>query len=246
MPEPLHRFTYNKYKSFKEVIVALVKYGVGIAEMRGSIGGVTFSKSYCGPIVKEKPYPVRRMRGFQPNRRSLVGFLSRRWGALTDAQRQEWKTWALNHPEPDKFGGTFIMSGINAFVKLNMVAMYLFGTAAYLVTPPEDPPAASLYSLTVATGATNPGEIDLTWTHNGTGDANDKNEIRIAGPFQSPGLVEVHNQFKYLATVAGNLLTYTAASLVEGFWYWFQVRYVDQYGQVTAFLTGQATPKLTP
>lgn len=188
---------------------------------------------------------MRRL-NVMPENRALMGYLARQWGELTNAQREEWRVWAQNHPQPDKFGGTFIMSGINAFCQLNHQAIRLFGTAAYLATPPEDPPAASLYSITVATGATNPGEIDINWTLSGNGSASDKAEIQQAGPFQSEGLVEVHNQFKKVATVAGNIITYTVASLVEGFWYWFRVRYVDQYGQTTAFLTGQATPKLTP
>lgn len=226
--------------------MAILQFGQGVADMRGSIGGITYSKSYAGPVIKLKASPPRRLRGFQPRNRAIIGFCARQWGELTDAQRAEWETWALNHPEPDRFGGTFIMSGINAFTKLNFQATRLGGTAAFITTPPEDPPAASLYSLIVAQGATNPGEIDVTWTHQGAGDAADFNEVQLAGPFQSPGLKEVHNQFKFIETVAGNILTDTLDGLVEGFWYWVRVRYVDQYGQVTAWHQGQATPKLTP
>jgi hypothetical protein len=137
------------------------------------------------------------------------------------------------------------MSGINAFTKLNFQAMRLFGTSAYQLVPPEDPPAASLATLTVSSGAVNPGDIDLVWTLNGSGASADKSEIQMAGPFQSQGLVEVHNQFKKVAVATGDIVAATIESLREGFWYWFRVRYVDQYGQVTAFLTGQATPKVT-
>lgn len=226
--------------------MALVKFGAGITEIRGSIGGVTFSRSYSGPVMKEKPIPPRRRRGTQPKNRSIIGFLSRQWGGLTGAQRDEWKTWALNHPEPDRFGGTFIMSGSNAYSKLNFQAVRLFGMGNLQNSPPSDPPAANLYSLVVASGSVNPGDITLDWTAAGTGSADDVVEVQRAGPFQSEGLVEVHNQFRHIASPAGNLTTLTVEDLVEGFWYWFRLRYVDQYGQTTAFLTGQATPMVTP
>lgn len=225
--------------------MALVKNPLMSAEARGSIGGITYSMSYAGPVCKIKAHPPTRMRSLQPHNRARLGWLARQWGGLTDAQRDSWEAWAEDHPEPDRFGGTFIMSGINALCKLNYQALRLISGKTLMSLPPEDPPAASLATLTVVTGATNPGEIDLTWTHNGTGDAADVNEIQIAGPFQSPGMVEVHSRYRYRQIVAGNVLTETVGSLDEGMWYWFRVRYVDLNGQTTAFLVGQATPKLT-
>ena len=225
--------------------MAIVQFGPGVADMRGSVGGITYSKSYAGPVVKLKSSPPRRARRTQPINRSILGFLSRQWGELTNAQRDSWETWALNHPEPDKFGGTFIMSGINAFVKLNSHAIRLGGVGAWNVLPPSVPPAANLLTLAVTQGATNAGEIDVNWTLDGTGDAADFAEIQIAGPFQSEALQEVFNQFRYFTQTVGNILTSTPSGLDEGFWYWVRVRYVDLYGQVTAWLYGQATPKLT-
>lgn len=225
--------------------MALVNQPLMSADARGTVGGITYSKTFAGNVAKIKPVPPRRRRGFQPRNRSLIGFLSRRWGGLSDADRAEWKTWALNHPEPDRFGGTFIMSGINAFTKLNFQAMRLKGSAFYAETPPSDPPAASVSNFAASAGAVDPGDIDLVLSLNGTGDADDVIEIQRAGPFQSEGLVEVHSQFKMVDTIAGNETTHTDSDLVEGFWYWYRVRYVDQYGQTTAFSTDNATPKLT-
>jgi len=222
--------------------MAVVKFGAGIAEMKGSLGGATVGMGLSGPTMRLKPVPARRRRGTQPKNRSIIGFLSRQWGELTDAYRAEWRTWAENHPEQGPFGDTFIMSGINAYTKLNFQAMRLFGAAAVQDEPPADPPAANLYSLTVEKGSVLAGDIELNWTHAGSASADDLNEVQIAGPFQSPGLVEVHQRFRHVASPAGNLLTYTLEDLVVGFWYWVRVRYVDQYGQITAWLTGQATP----
>lgn len=225
--------------------MAIVKDPLYSSDARGTIGGVTFSKSFAGNIAKIHPVPPRRARTTQPGNRHLLAWLARFWGELSDSARVSWKTWALNHPEPDKFGGTFIMSGINAFVKLNHTAMRIFGSSAQMTLPPADPPAASVATLAAVAGAVDPGDVDLTVTVTGSGSAEDKIEFQIAGPFQSPGLVEVFNQFRYVDSIVGNLLVDTISDLDEGFWYWFRARYVDEFGQVTPWIYAQATPKVT-
>jgi len=186
------------------------------------------------------------MRTTQPKNRSLLGFLSREYGTLTDVQRDLWETYALNHPHPDGFGGTFIMSGQNMYIRLNHTAIRLDDKDALQTTPPTDPPPASIYIFTAATGITNPGDVDLVWDHNGTTDADDWNEIRIAGPFQSPARQEVHSRFRTISVNTGVATMLTISDLVEDTWYWFNIRYVDKFGQITAWMTAQATPMLTP
>ncbi|MBA7704405.1 hypothetical protein ES703_113212 [subsurface metagenome] len=185
------------------------------------------------------------MRTTQPKNRSILGFLSREYGNLTDEQRVLWETYALNHPHPDGFGGTFIMSGQNAYIMLNHTAVRMWLIGALMTDPPTDPPPASIYVVNVVTGAVDPGDIDLTWAHAGSPVAADKNEIRIAGPFQSQARQEVHSRFRTISSTTGETTMLTLSGLVEDTWYWINMRYVDHYGQVTAWNTGQATPKLT-
>ncbi len=213
---------------------------------KGSIGGITFAAWKGLPVVRRLPIPSRRLRTTQPQNRSLLGFLAREYTTLTPAQRVLWENYALNHPHPDGFGGTFILSGQNAYIMLNHTAVRGFAIGALQTDPPTDPPAASILSFTAETGATDPGDIDLTWSHAGTADAADRNEMRIAGPFQSPARQEVHSRFRHGAWIAGNLVVFTATGLVEDTWYWFLIRYTDQYGQTSAWHMKQATPKLTP
>lgn len=225
--------------------MAIISTSPLVGQIRGSVGGVTFSNSVGGNVAKKKPNPRRRLRPPLFRNRSVIGFLSREWGELTDAQRVSWRTWAQNHPGVNAVGDSFIMSGINAYTKLNSVALRLGGIGSDQVLPPEDPAAATLATLAVTTGAIGAGDIDLVWTVNGTGAADDYVEIGIAGPFQSAGRVEVESMRTYKQDVAGNIALDTVEDLDEGFWYWVFARYVDQYGQTTAWLAGQATPKLT-
>lgn len=214
-------------------------------DARGSVGGITYSTTYSGAVAKKKARPVTRSEPYKQSNRARVGFLSRKWGALTQGQRDSWKAWAQDHPEPDGFGGTFIMSGINAFVKLNFNSMRLGLPADIQLLPPETECPASLDTLTAVTGVVAAGDIDLEWTHNGLPVVDDFNEVQIAGPFLSPGRKEVYSKFKFILKPAGNCYATTSGGLDEGMWYWHRVRYVDEFGQVSAWLYAQATPKTT-
>lgn len=212
---------------------------------KGSIGGMTAASWKGMSTIRRLPIPSVRRRSTQPSNRSLLGFLSRQYGTLSDADRDLWEGYALNHPQPDGFGSTFIMSGQNAYVMLNHSAVRLGLVIKLQTTPPTDPPPATITGLAVTTGATDPGDIDLVWAHAGSPVVTDYNEVRIAGPFQSQARQEVHARFKYRTKTTGEVSMLTLSDLVEGTWYWINVRYIDQYGQKTAWLTGQATPKLT-
>jgi len=226
--------------------MAVVKGPFMSIDARGSVGGLTASFVRGGNVIKNKSNPSTKYEPGQNKARSMMGFLSRQWGELTGGQRDSWDAWAIDHPGTDKFGDPFIMSGYNAFVKLNHHALRLFGVGTPYVLPPEDPPAAAVALLIATTGVGNPGEVDLEWQEVGAGIGDDKWEIQIAGPFQSGGRKSVESRFKWQVSMGGNILLTTITGLDEGFWYWFRVRYVGMFGQTTAWHVEQATPMLTP
>lgn len=212
---------------------------------RGSLSGLTASSTRGGISMRRKSKPSKHRRGIAPSNRSILGWVSRQWGTLSEEDRGLWEAWAIEHPGTDRFGDPFIMSGINAFMMLNHQSIRTNGVEEYSETPPAAEPLSAVLLLTAVTGAGNPGEIDLTWTELGDGEVQDDWEIWIAGPFQSKGRVSVANRFHLLSYTQGNVLLYTATGLAEGFWYWFQVAYKSLSGQRTAWVLDQATPMLT-
>lgn len=226
--------------------MAILKDPWSAGGARGSIGGVTFSNWKGVNFIRTRRKPVRRIRSSQAQNRSLLGYLSRSYGDLSDAFRLLWENYALNHPELNAFGQEFIMSGINAYVKLNHSAMRLFGAGARQDQPPVEDPPATINTMAAVTGAINPGDIDVSWTEAGTPAATDKVEIRLAGPFISPARQEVFERKRWVVSVDGDVLLATLQGLVEAQWYHVYVRYVTQRGQTTAWHTAKATPKLTP
>lgn len=225
--------------------MAVVKNPFLSTDARGSFSGMTASMVLGGNVIKKKARPSTKYEPTQNRVRALLGWLSRQWGGLTDEQRDSWGAWAIDHPGTDKFGDPFIMSGFNAFVMLNHTGVRLAGSGGYSELPPEDAPASAINFLIAATGAVNPGDVDLTWTELGSGIAGDFWEVQIAGPFQSAGRKSVESRFSLNIAIAGNVLLATIAGLDEGMFYWFRVRYVTRDGQTTAWNVAQATPKLT-
>jgi len=215
-------------------------------DAKGRVGGLVYSIWRGIHTVRTGPTPVARHEIQQPENRALLGYLSRAWGLLTDAQRQLWRDYATEHKYPDGFGGVFTLTGSQMYTALNHNAIRLLGVTAEQDEPPVIDPPASFKHLIVVTGVTDPGEIDLTWAHLGTPVGEDRNEIWISPPLGSEGKVNVDSRMRYEGVEAGILRTHTVSGLVEGAWYWLKARYIDQYGQKTGWLWGHATPKLTP
>lgn len=223
--------------------MATVKDPLHSIQARGSVEGVTFSVWRGVNTVRRKPRPVKRARGTQPDNRSILGYLSRKYSDLSIAQMDAWSAWATDHPESDKYGGTFILSPSQAFIKLNHTSKRLSSMES-LDPPVEDPVATTQYMAAVAGVA--PGDVDLTWTNAGTGIAADVEEIQMAGPFMSKGRRSVFNRFNYKQKVDGNLLLDTVSGLTEQMWYWFRVRYVANTGMTTNWVYAQCQPAVTP
>jgi len=214
-------------------------------DAKGSVGGITFAGGRYGKTVKTKSRPSTKVNFNQPTIRAMLGHLARKWGYLTDVQREAWKSWAINHPEPDGFGGTFILTGNNAFIKLNHTAWRL-GTAVKVThTPPIEDLAFAIENYEVDTALVT-GDFITKWDLVNVGDAADYVEIQLAGPFDSPGRVQVFNQFRYDKDVTGVTVTETTAGLTVGAWYWKRARYVGVDGQVSAWHYVQYQPETVP
>ena len=116
----------GKQNQHKEVIMAKFLSNI-FSEVRGSIGGVTFSMNKGVMTAKAKASPVRRMRTTQPSNRAILGYLSRQYSQLSAVNRGLWETWASNHPQTNSLGQSIILSGLQAYVMLNHVARRIGG-----------------------------------------------------------------------------------------------------------------------
>jgi hypothetical protein len=218
-------------------------------DAKGTVGGMTASQWRGVKTMRIKAQPVKRLRTQQPVNRSRLAFLVSSWSQLSDDYRQQWRDWAAAHPQPDGFGSTFIMSGINAFTQLNIRRMLHGSFGNYMSAPPVSDLLVSITQAYVIQGAAS-GQIQLDWAFNGVGLLVDRVTIWLAGPYASGGKVEVSSNFHTVwgvpainHSVAGNIQTYLLTGLAPSMWYWVGVRYQDIYGQTSPLVIGQAVAK---
>jgi len=91
-----------------------------VADIRGSVGGVTYTKGVGGIHVrKTKPIPSVSSTSRQTFVRSLCAYLAGLWRTLSEEQRSIWATYAGSHPVVDVFGVPRIYPAYNYFIELN-------------------------------------------------------------------------------------------------------------------------------
>lgn len=108
--------------------MASIKLGPTVSDIRGSIGGVTFSRNGGGP------YARTRVKGTNPNSapqqvvRSIMATMSLAWTALTLAVRTGWDNYAKNVQLINRLGDSINVSGWNMYCRTKAVMDLIGGT----------------------------------------------------------------------------------------------------------------------
>lgn len=126
--------------------MARIKYGSGVAEIRGSINGVVFSRNANGAYARNRTKGVNPNTLKQRNQRNFFGAVSRQWQQLGDAERSSFVQQASNYPYKNKLGETQAYTGFQLFQKVNAK---LFGIDNTLFVSTMVPPV-SLTSSVIA------------------------------------------------------------------------------------------------
>lgn len=102
--------------------MALAKFGGGVIQLAGSIGGNTYARNRYGNYVRARTKPTNPNSARQDNVRSAVAYLVDRWSStLTAAQRTAWGLYADNVAMKNRLGETMHLSGFNHYVRSNTV-----------------------------------------------------------------------------------------------------------------------------
>lgn len=103
--------------------MALYKFGI-TGELRGSIGGITFSRNKAGAVIRSKTKnnfvkPLLKIKIM-----NIFGYLSNYWNTtLDDTQRGDWEDYAGLTPLTNSLHETYYMSGLNAFIRANSIGI---------------------------------------------------------------------------------------------------------------------------
>lgn len=113
--------------------MALVRFGGGVVDMRGSVAGTVFSRGPGGAIARGKTKPVnprstkcKMERGggnqSQQKIRAAQAGLTAEWGqVLTSDQRTAWELYASNVTVKNRLGEAIRVSGFNHFLRCNVI-----------------------------------------------------------------------------------------------------------------------------
>ena len=93
----------------------------GFTQISGSVGGWTGSHNAGGLYIRARTIPINPNTPFQQAVRNITAQLSNLWvDTLTIAQREAWKTYALNVQVQGPLGDSITLSGLNMYQRGNV------------------------------------------------------------------------------------------------------------------------------
>lgn len=184
--------------------MALIKLGGGVADIRGSIGGTTFSRNRYGNYSRNRTIPVNPSSSYQQKIRSSISVARNAWfSVLTAAQRTAWGAYAAAVAVQNRLGESINLTGWNHFCRSATAMLYadldyIAAGPVELSLPETDPTFAA-----AASAATQ----NLSITFDNTADwANETGSYMLI--FSSPGNNITRNFYKgpyrYAGKITGN------------------------------------------
>ncbi len=129
--------------------MALVQYGGGILDARGSIGGQVHSRNRFGNYIRARTTPVNPRSPRQNLIRAAVAALAQQWSStLTQLQRDAWEVYASAIVRVNKLGAQIRLTGFNMFIRSNSIRLQsadsvLLPGPTVLTLPGADPTFAA-------------------------------------------------------------------------------------------------------
>lgn len=175
------------------------------AEIRGSIGGSTFSQNAAGAYIRRRSVPTISTSPYAQEAKDRFTALTATWRSLTDDQRAAWSALAAEMNSTDSLGQDVSVTGPRAFIGLNATRRLV--PLPVLEDPPTLPgdgmPQPPLnITLTAEKGATPAQDlVELGWFTPSIGDG----WILLVGATVSLSLARnyVQNQLRFIYAEAG-------------------------------------------
>jgi hypothetical protein len=129
--------------------MAKVVFGGGVSAISGKMGGTVYARNKGGAYTRNFAVPTNPSTVYQEEARDRLTQYSNEWRGLTEQQRLSWNEWANTHPILDRLGATKLLTGAQAYTKIN-TNRDLAGDATANATIPSDPEWVNLIIDTTA------------------------------------------------------------------------------------------------
>ncbi len=134
-----------------------------LGNLRGSIGGNTFSHNRGGDYTRRRVAPTNKNSTRQQTMRALLSSLASQWSSLlTPEQRILWSNWAGLQTKEGPLGNSINLTGINGFVWCN--THVLDAGDAILDNPPVDVAPNALLTMSADVSALTTADITFADT----------------------------------------------------------------------------------
>lgn len=139
--------------------MARITYGIVVTNIKGSIGGTTFSSNRAGSIAKARLTGRRRLSPGQSSSLSASMSVTNAWNALSYAEKTVFNDYAIANTFTDRFGTVKTLTGFQWYKQLSQASFYF--TGVYLTAPPVYSFPAALPSFEVLSQA---GVLLVKWS----------------------------------------------------------------------------------
>lgn len=135
--------------------MGLVKFGSGIVQISGAIGGDVHARNRFGNYIRPRTKPINPRSERQEEVRAVLSYLAERWhGDLTVAQRAAWEVYAAAVSMLNRLGETIYLTGYNHYIRSNTIRLYIgaavIDTAPIVMSLPEKDPVTQCSEETIA------------------------------------------------------------------------------------------------
>lgn len=102
--------------------MATIKFGATVVDVRGKAGGVVFSKSRGGAVLRIRSSKANKTSPLQSEVRNQINILMKRFSfTLSASQRERWSTFASSLRRKNVFGDSQPITPANLFVRCNTI-----------------------------------------------------------------------------------------------------------------------------
>jgi hypothetical protein len=103
--------------------MARIVYGGLVSDISGSIGGSTLQRSQFGPVIRNKPRPLRNTSQSQLETRALMSQVQYAWRNLSAANRFLWNNFNSFSLQAIRRSQSVAISGYALFIKYNFLRL---------------------------------------------------------------------------------------------------------------------------
>jgi hypothetical protein len=127
-----------------------IKFGGGVVDIRGSIGGTVYSRNANGAYARNRTKPYNPNTASQQDARNTFGSIARTWKTLTEAQQKSFIDQTAAYPYVNRLGESSTLTGFQLFQKVN-AQLSLLGQPiiSFMIAPVPLPSTSFLQILTL-------------------------------------------------------------------------------------------------